>query len=333
MGWEGDYYTSSDISVLFTHCMGRQLQQMWEKLRHPDPFIVLEQGAGRGDLAAGIRQWAEQENPDLHAALDYRTEDIRFGQDVRGLDDNEPQTVVAPLAGAMSAGARSASVVLSNELVDAFPVHLVEVRDKHLYEVYIDVQHGHLSEVLDEPSTPEVAAYLDNFNIPWQTFGDHWRAEINLDALHWIERTAQLVQRGFILTIDYGEKARALYTRLRPRGTLACYYKHQLTERPLIRPGEQDITSHVNFSALINEGRRHGLRLHTFTTQRQWLEGCGIYEELERLRRERFAAADTERATDRGQVALLQWYTMRQRVMALTDPAGMGNFKVLILRR
>lgn len=336
MGWEGDYFTSTDISAsLFAHCMGRQLWWMWEKLECPARFLVLEQGSGRGGLAEGVRKWAEAtlagvsslsplSNPiptrepttfrDFYAALDYQTADIRFEQDALS-------TVM------------TSSVMLSNELVDAFPVHIVEVRDRHLYEVYVDVRDGRLYEVLDEPSTPEVAGYLDSFKVPWQTYDDYWRAEINLDAPCWIERMALLLRRGFILTIDYGEKARALYTRWRRQGTLACYYKHRVTERPLVRPGEQDITAHVNFSALINEGRRHGLRLNLFTTQRSWLEQWGIHEELARLRLEQFAAADTERATDRGQVALWQWYDVRQRVAALTDPAGMGNFKVLILRR
>jgi SAM-dependent MidA family methyltransferase len=218
-------------------------------------------------------------------------------------------------------------------LIDAFPVHIVEARNEQLYEVYVDEQEGRLREVLDVPSRPEVASYLDSYKIPWRSFGDGWRAEINLDALRWMERTAHILQRGFILTIDYGDKAAALYTRNRRRGTLACYFQHQMNEQPLVRPGEQDITAHVNSSALIHAGRQHGLRLNTFTTQRLWLENLGIYEELENRRKHEFLAADTERATDRGQVALLKWYDFRQRVMALTDPAGMGNFKVLILRR
>jgi SAM-dependent MidA family methyltransferase len=101
----------------------------------------------------------------------------------------------------------------------------------------------------------------------------------------------------------------------------------------LIRVGEQDITAHVNFSALIAEGRRQGLRLHKFTTQRLWLEEMGISQELEQLHSSKFATADTARASDQGQIALLQWYNLRQRVAALTDPMGMGNFKVLVLRR
>ena len=318
MGWEGDYYTSTDVSMFFAHCMGRQLHQWWEKLGCPAHFNVLEQGAGREHLAQGIDIWAREIDPAFHAALKYHTEDIRLGQDVRALEQSSKPTP---------------AVILSNELIDAFPVHIVETRKAQLYEVYVDVQAGKLCEVLDEPSTPEVANYLDSYNIPWASFGDGWRAEINLDALRWMQHIAQRLQRGFILTIDYGDKARALYTRYRRRGTLACYFQHQMHERPLIRVGEQDITAHVNFSALIAEGRRQGLRLHKFTTQRLWLEEMGIAQELEQLHSSKFAAADTARASDQGQIALLQWYNLRQRVAALTDPMGMGNFKVLVLRR
>jgi len=352
MGWQGDYFTSTDVSSLFANCVGRQLYALWEKLKHPAHFLVLEQGAGRGDLAGGVRAWAQEEAPAFHAALDYQIEDIRAGQDALGMERTaagRPETE-RTVAGRPEAGrpqgsplpwtdepiteGGSPSVVLSNELIDAFPVHIVEKRGGRLYEVFVDMQQdGRLCEVLGEPGTPAVAGYLDSFNIPWRTFEEGWRAEINLDALRWIQRTASLLRRGFILTIDYGDRARALYTAERARGTLLCYFQHQLSERPLARPGEQDITAHVNFSALIDEGRRLGLRLHKFTTQRLWLQSLGIQEELEQRRVKEFAAAETERATDRGQVALLKWRDLRLRVAALTDPAGMGNFKVLILRR
>ncbi len=127
-------------------------------------------------------------------------------------------------------------------------------------------------------------------------------------------------RRGFILTIDYGDTARKLYIRHRHRGSLACYFHHQLTDRPLAKPGEQDITAHVNFTALINEGRQHGLRLHALTTQRQWLADMQIYEELEQIWQRDFAVIDQARASDQGQVALLKWYDLRQRAMALTAP-------------
>ena len=323
MGWEEkDYATSTDLSALFATCMGHQLQRMWEQLKRPHPFIALEQGAGRGHLAQGIRAWAEKESPDFYTALDYRLEDIRAGQDARDTAaNNTSQNNIAP------------SVILSNELIDAFPVHLVEKHGERLYEIFVDMQQGRLVETLKEPENAVFEDYLDRYRVPWQSYSDGWRAEINLDALRWIERAAKMLRRGFVLTIDYGNKAKALYTRERREGTLLCYYKHTFNDRPLARPGQQDITAHVNFSAFIEEGRRYGLRLNTFTTQQHWLQNMGIYEELERLRLRDYAASVTDRASDEGQVALLRWYALRQGVAALVDPAGMGNFKVLVMRR
>src|SRR5579884_2526932 len=135
VGWEGDFYTSTDVGSFFANCMGRQLQQMWEQLGKPAPFSILEQGAGRNDLAQGVRIWAEREAPEFFSALDYRTEDISTGQDATtGITESMPR------------------VLISNELVDAFPVHIVEARQARLYEVFVDVLDGHLREVLDEPS-------------------------------------------------------------------------------------------------------------------------------------------------------------------------------------
>ncbi len=338
MGWQGDYFTSTDLSTLFASCVGRQLQRMWEQLNRPHPFVALEQGAGRGHLALGVLSWAEQEAPDFHAALDYRLEDMRTGQDARGTAARTTTlttlTSPTPMAESGLEANISPSVILSNELIDAFPVHIVEKRGEWLYEVSIVALDGRLVETLQGTHSRELEDYLDRYRVPWRGYADGWRAEINLDALRWIERTSRLLRRGgFVFAIDYGEKAKMLYTRERIRGTLLCYYRHEYNERPLTRPGEQDITAHVNFSALIDEGRRHGLRLNAFMTQRVWLQNMGIAEAMERLRERDYAASETKRASDEGQVALLRWYSLRQRVSTLMDPAGMGNFKVLIMRR
>lgn len=356
MGWQGaNYFTSSDVADFFAHCLGRQLQRMWEQLRRPARFVVLEQGAGRGKLAESVRAWARQEVPDFSTALDYRVADIRTGQDARVFEvsegdprvpaprlfegsEGDPRVPALPFSTPAPTVLSPAgpSVIFSNELVDAFPVHIVELYQGQLYEVYVgeaEGQPGQLCELLGEPSSAEVASYLDRFHIPWRGYAEGWRAEINLDAQRWMERCAQVLRRGYLLTIDYGEKARALYTPDRRRGTLLCYYRHQVNERPLARPGEQDITAHVNFSALIDEGRRHGLRLNTYTTQREWLERMGLQSELEQRYTREFAPALANRASDRGQVALLQWYSLRQGAAVLTNPAGMGNFKVLVMRR
>ncbi|GAC1358896.1 MAG: SAM-dependent methyltransferase [Ktedonobacteraceae bacterium] len=349
MGWEGDYYTSTDVADFFAHCVGRQLRQLWEELGRPPTFTVLEQGAGRGDLATAVRRWATLEATDFSMALDYQAEDINAGQNALTLSS---ETGISPQGNVSGEALRGTStdsdttctqspvVFLSNELVDAFPVHIVQKQGERLYEVYVAVQDGLLTEVLGEPGSPEVAGYLDAHEVPWRTYEDGWRAEINLDALSWLRQTAQRLsgpdpkrgRPGFILAIDYGDSADRLYTPERHYGTLTCYYRHQLTDQPLVRPGEQDLTAHVNFTALIDEAREYGLHLRTFTTQREWLTALGIYAELDRIRQSEFSILDSDRASDKGQVALLQWYNLRQRVSLLTEPTGMGNFKVLILK-
>ncbi|GLV57499.1 SAM-dependent methyltransferase [Dictyobacter sp. S3.2.2.5] len=326
MGWEGDYFTSTDLADLFAHCMGRQVKKMWELLGQPARLGVLEQGAGRGDLAQQLQQWATTQEPALMAALDYRQADIKTGQDALVTVDDD---TFAP------------AIILSNELVDAFPVHVVEKQGDTLYEVAVTIANGRLAETLVEMSDSTLSDYLESFKVPWRTFPDGWRAEINLDALAWMERTCQILtgpnpkrkRHGFILAIDYGDVAGKLYSSERRYGTLSSYYKHQITDRPLVRPGEQDITAHVNFTALIQVGRQQGLRLHALTTQGQWLRDNGIDDELDQIRQRDFSALDTDRGSNQGQTALLQWYNLRQRASALTDPMGMGNFKVLIMKR
>src|SRR5258708_20111731 len=95
IGWEGDYFTNTDVSSLFASCMGGQLYGMWEKLKRPTHFIVLEQGAGRGHLAEGVQAWSQKAAPEFRTPLDYRTEDIRPGQDVlRNLPPLHPPPLI-----------------------------------------------------------------------------------------------------------------------------------------------------------------------------------------------------------------------------------------------
>ncbi|HEY7358593.1 MAG TPA: SAM-dependent methyltransferase [Ktedonobacterales bacterium] len=314
IGWGGDFFTSAHLHPLFGACIARQLMRLWETLKRPAPFVVLEEGAGQGLLAAHAQSYAQEHLPPLAEALRYQTADA--GQ------PSAPDSDLAP------------HVILSNELIDAFPVHLVETRGGRLREVYVVERDGRLAEQLDEPSSPEVADYLKRFGIPWQGFGDGWRAEINLRALAWMRATAARLRRGgFVLTIDYGDTARRLYTRERRRGTLLCYYRHTTNEEPLARPGQQDITAHVNFSALIDEGRRAGLSRSRFTTQRDFLLGWGIRAEMEAWRARHFSAADAARHTDQGQADLLRAISLRNTVNALLDPAGLGGFRVLLQRK
>ncbi len=317
VGWTGDFFTSAHLHPLFAACVARQLDQMWQALARPTPFVVVEEGAGQGLLAGQVVAFARERLPALAEALRYQMVDVK----------------PSPGASASVQG-NALHVIFSNELIDAFPVHLVETRGGRLLEVYVVERDGRLAERLDEPSSEAVSGYLDRFKIAWRRFGEGWRAEVNLRALEWMQATAaRLARGGFVLTMDYGDSARRLYTPARRRGTLLCYARHTFNEEPLALPGQQDITAHVNFSALIEEGRRAGLTRSRFTTQREFLLGWGIREELEALRAIRFGAADTARHTDQGQADLLRFYSLRNAVNALLDPGGLGGFRVLVQRK
>ncbi len=346
LGWGGDYFTSGDLHPLWGWSLARQIHQIWELLGRPPRFDVAEPGAGRGLLAREIWRYARERAPDWSAALRYTLVDraapdsplrakreARLASELHALDVPPGATCwVRSLDEAF--GPRGLTgVVVSNELVDALPVHVLQVRQGRLWELYVALRDGRLIPGLDDPSTPELEAYLDRYRIPWRDYPEGWQCEVCLLAPPWMESVGHVIGRGFVLTIDYGDTARRLYTRDRYRGTLAAYARHQLGDDPLAQPGRQDLTAHVNFTALVEAGRSQGLRLARMITQREFLLNLGIRDEAEALGRTLYPAADTERSTDRGQADHLRRMTLRNAVAALTDPRGLGSFQVLIQQR
>jgi len=257
------------------------------------------------------------------------------GRDAASMLSSLPSSSVSSASSAVKLRRPVVGCVVSNELVDALPVHVVEARGGALAEVYVDVDAatGRLAERLGPPSAPEVAGYLDAYGIPWRGYGDGWRAEVCLAALDWMREAASALGRGFVLTIDYGDAARRLYTRERRRGTLAVYARHRLGDDALARPGRRDLTAHVNFSALARAGRAAGLRAAGFTTQAAFLDALGIRAEAEARGRRRYPAADTERHTDRGQADLLRRRMLAGAIAPLLDPRGLGGFRALVQQR
>jgi SAM-dependent MidA family methyltransferase len=203
----------------------------------------------------------------------------------------------------------------SNELIDSFPVHLVEMTGAGLREVYVTAHGDELGESLAEPSTPELEGYLQRLGI---TLFEGQRAEINLAARTWLKAAARAVTRGFVLTIDYGYQAPELYAPHRKNGTLLCYHRHTIEENPYIRLGLQDMTSHVDFTTLVMDGEELGLSKVWYGEQYRFLMGAGLLEELMAL--EACAATEGERLKHR----------LALKKLMLPD-GGMGDtFKVLI---
>jgi SAM-dependent MidA family methyltransferase len=190
----------------------------------------------------------------------------------------------------------------------------VVLQQGRLRELYVTEKDGEFREQWGDPSDPRIASYFSSLECSLE---EGQRAEVNLRALEWMEEVARNLRKGFVLTIDYGYPAYELYTPHRSEGTLLCYFQHRVSENPYERLGEQDITSHVNFTSLIRKGEEEGLRFTGLVPQYRFLFGVGLLEEMESLGK---SMSDEE---------ALQ---MRLSIKHLIEPeTGMGEvFKVLI---
>jgi SAM-dependent MidA family methyltransferase len=171
---------------------------------------------------------------------------------------------------------------------------------------------GHLTEVLDEPSSPRIAERLTSLGV---SLPEGHRGEVNLAMEDWTGQLASALDRGFILTIDYGQLATDLYSRQNNQGTLVCYHRHVVNSDPYQHIGQQDITCQVDFTSLMRLGDRHGLATVGYTLQRQFLTNLGFSSCLEALQTQGLSAARTALS--------------RMAMIALVDPEEYGDFKVL----
>ncbi|MCP3677807.1 MAG: SAM-dependent methyltransferase [Deltaproteobacteria bacterium] len=305
-GGEGDYLTSADISPVFGRVLAKQISEIWGILGSTTPFHLVEVGAGRGNLSAAILDAVQEQHCDLAEVLSLVLVDSHPSLAVEGWERVERYDRIEDIPGEVT------GVVLSNELIDAFPVHIVAQGDE-LMEFYVAIDNGSFVEVLDTPSTPRLQEYLTRAGV---TLQGGQRIEVNLRAIDWVERVGRLLKRGFIVTIDYGYPARE-YFLPRRGGHLLCHYRHSVNEEPYMRVGRQDITSHVDFSSLASCGRQAGLEVVGFTTQLNYLLGMGVLEELEEV-----TVFD-----EKGVESIAR----NQGIKRLIMPGGMGDiFKVMI---
>ena len=311
----GDYYTSVDVHPIFGRLIARQLAEMWQLLGSPLPFVAVESGAGTGRLAANILDFAARELPQFYAATEY----IAVERSAQRRAEHVATLASHAARGRVSSSAEvpqkiSAGCIFSNELIDALPTHRVVMKDGKLQEIYVGIEGGRFVEVPLAPSTPALKQYFQEQGIAIPE-GQH--AEACLEACRWIENAGRVLERGFVLTIDYGHEAPALYNEHHNRGTLLAYRNHQVTEDILDAPGEQDLTSHVNFTALQLWGRHAGLETTGMATQSQFLVALGKANEFADLYEPGQSEVDKLRA--------------RLSLKNLIHPEGLGEkFQVLI---
>lgn len=317
-GKAGDFYTSSDVHAVFGRLLARQFEEMWRLLGSPEQIDLIELGPGRGLFAADVLDWSAKHFSEFSAALRYslveHSEHLR--QKLHQCLVEHLEAGPARVYGSLEAAATSAAdavIVFANEFFDALPVEIID----HRGAVRVGEEQGSLVEIFVPPSAAELE-YLDRYSVHPQ---EGERVEVCFAALRWMERIAQLfrARRGFAMFIDYG------YTREeqlagRHRDTLMTYRRHRAGFSPYEAPGEQDITAHVNFTALREHAACLGMDALALLTQTQLLLGIGEQTQ--------FADAfqECKLPQEHAQVAL--------QLRHLLSPEEMGEkFHVLLLAR
>jgi len=318
IGKEGDYYTGPCVHPMFGSMIAKQLLEMSEILGE-ERFDVIEMGAGRGFLCQDILDWTKKNTPHFFYSLKYHLLETGFYflKEQKGrLSEYEREGKVFWMDEKAFEEWRDQikGCFISNELVDAFPVHRVIFDHGSLKEIYVSKHQDQLKEQWGKLSDPRIASYFESMGI---TLREGQKAEVNLKALDWMENVGRFLNKGFVMTIDYGYLTDELYAPHRQDGTLLCYFQHQTSENPYERLGEQDITSHVNFTSLINKGEEVGLHFTGLVSQYRFLISLGILQEMESL----------------GEgISNLDRLRLRLSLTHLIEPeVGMGEvFKVLI---
>jgi SAM-dependent MidA family methyltransferase len=326
-GKAGDFYTSSDVHAVFGRLLARQFDEMWRVLGSPEVIDILELGPGRGLFAQDVLDWSEKKFPQFFHAIRYRLNESspalqqRLKQTLArhfesgkcavvetGLAPSHNITNMSPREPRQAPSLRPVAIIFANEFFDALPVEVIG----HKGRLLVDFREGKFVETWSQPS-PEELEYLDRYSIHPE-LGE--RIEAPLIAQDQMRRAAKSVERGFAVLIDYGYTRQELLAG-RHRGTIMTYREHSASPNPYEAPGEQDITAHVNFTALAAAAEQHGMKVEKLLTQSQFLMGIGESTQ--------FADAfeDCKLPQERAKVAL--------QLKHLVTPAGLGEtFHVLV---
>jgi SAM-dependent MidA family methyltransferase len=308
-GAKGDFITAPEISPLFANCVAVQIAQVFEKLSQTN---ILEFGAGTGVLAADILQALEKSNqlPESYYIVELSA-DLQQRQRAL-LQERVPHLLDKVIWLSTLDNIKLSGVIIANEVLDAMPVHKFKWEQQQLKEFFVDWQHDKFVWLLDAPCA-ELQNYIHQLNIH---FDDEYESEANLLLKAWLASVAEILTQGAILLIDYGFPREEYYHPQRHMGTLMCHYQHRAHDDPLILTGSQDITAHVDFTAVAQAAVESNLKVCGFTTQANFLLNCGITDMI-----------------DPNTTAEQQWQ-MSQQIKKLLLPSEMGElFKVMALTK
>ncbi|MDE2932919.1 MAG: SAM-dependent methyltransferase [Chloroflexota bacterium] len=288
IGTAGDFLTSPVIHPMFGWAAGAWCEWVWEGLGRPSPFTIIEPGAGEGTLATSLLDWAEGRGGEFAEALRY----VAIEPNARGSDTRIDWRDEAPPVA-------EAGVVLSNELFDALPVRLFEVEGRGPVEVWVRWDGEAFVEARGGVATIDGAPSAGRFEVSG-------RAHATMLAM------CDLIERGAVLTFDYGYPEEELWADWRTQGTLLCFYRHTAHEDPYRHVGEQDLTAHVNLSELELAMELAGFTAFAPVTQAAFLTEAGLGGLVESVRDD-----------------LPEYFARRRAFQQLTDAAGLGRIRVL----
>lgn len=302
---KNDFYTAPELHPAFGGILAAEIVARLERLAAqgvPAPYFIVEMGSGNGTLARAILRSIKESRPEWLDRATYVLVERSESRLIASVLKLRAEGYMVMGHSKLAEMAPGPGVFLSNELVDAFPAHLLEKRDGRVQEVY--VTDG--KEKLGELSRIELAGYAHRISEHLPEGGRH---AVNLEARKWLRDVSSRLTAGAVITIDYGRR----YGPQVPNPPRA-FFRHHVSDNLVERPGEQDLTVNVDFDELIEEGEMAGLRLASYDTMSRFLIDRGIIDRLAQ------AAGDD-----------LASYKERNKIKQLLHPDGMGEvFKVLI---
>jgi SAM-dependent MidA family methyltransferase len=320
-GRGGDFITAPEASAHFGNTIARQMAEFWERLGEPGEWSIREYGAGVGGLAYDIMAGLSTEAPRAFDALTYRLVEIN-----PALQDEALRAMTeVGLAGKVVIESAATGldpitgVILANEVADAQPVHRLRMTDEGWLEAFVTWTGHGFGWRMDEFSREADSAFIElaGENVGFEM---HDIVEVSPAAATWFRQVVERLQRGYTLVIDYGYPAEQLYREHRLDGTLRGYFGHTVTDDPFIRVGMQDLTAHVDFTALRKAGEAAGLVHAGYTTQGAFLSSLGLGDVLTRMQKDPAATVE-------------DYLAVQAVILRLIDPGGLGRFGVMIMAR
>ncbi|MEJ2141258.1 MAG: SAM-dependent methyltransferase [Gammaproteobacteria bacterium] len=312
LGKEGDFITAPEISSLFSYCLANSIQPAVSQYGR-----ILEVGAGSGKMATDILMHLEKNGslPEQYFILE-RSAELRERQ--RRSLQQRCKHLFKKVSWIDEFPSSFQGIVVANELLDALPIHRVIKQDGKWMEQTVQWQGDKFAWGTAALSSPRLQQRLEQIESRQGDLPESYQTEINLAAEDWIASLAEQIDEGYVLLVDYGYSQHEYYHPQREQGSLLCHYRHQAHNDPFVYPGLQDITAHVDFTAMADSALNAGLKVSGFTTQMLFLMDSGLNELAESM-----SSEDAE-----------QQLQLASQIRRLTLPQEMGeSFKVMLFSK